>query len=893
MNNEDTNMNNEATNKYPIFHDGNVLTSDDLNGSFDFLHKQVKNTRSLLFGQGILNGLTCKYDSAEGAITISSGTALTALGSLIEISKEMKYEYWVAPENYPEKEWLGGAMDDVVCFLESEEEIDGLDESEKESRRIEKHLDHTNDYLLGLQVVLHDVYKNEKDRICTEQSCSLRGDAVEIKFVPFLMKPSEGKNNRENPTFDFIPKLESSSASSLADYPILPIFLRKAADRYYDRIAAIKTGISAIEKIDFKGLLSEFQWQLFMSLFGAGTDLQTSMNLLDSIRFDNRRVNTYLSFVDDVHEAVNEFIAFYNDFQSRYQLTLDSRFDDAVILGKLVAADGAVDDATRYTWTETYRDYNRSKDERILVRLLKRITLLIESFSPTESIADEEVHFTPSSVNAKLGEREIPHYYQSWRGLTEYWDAHNDIHSNQQEAFASSADAFDKADLYRLSFDNLSAFKLDDLRAQAKENNLPIVVLKYELEGDDASYCLEDYVELQGWDVTCNAQDISNLIVDQEWDKDKKIIAEKDKSDVNTVIDRLWDYYSEYDVSGASDVITGLGLRDTLVEEIKQSIYLWTMKKKDKVMTAEDVGVKKALEFVMMAILCHRGNKEDLLNPVNLSGVDFVGGVEKRDVLLLVTHRDKVLTCLNMPYLSLILNQAMFEEQLKKYDQERKAGDLKYIFKSRKVEVVEPVKVDSVEPIGVDSVEPITDWSEEPAAGEDEEIVSQSEPQIENLDLFMLRYGKNKQNTAKFLKERKDIMLKDAVNLLDNLPMFVFDTETREEANEICFASNEELKASYLIVPAGMANKDTSGKLESFVPQLFDIKVTLFEEGKEKEAVKKLQTSLPDIKDSIEVLDYSGEKTVWMRQLTPERLSVEDLTNLKMDAVFELCPISE
>ena len=126
MNNEDTNMNNEATNKYPIFHDGNVLTSEDLNGSFDFLHKQVKNTRSLLFGQGILNGLTCKYDSTEGAITISPGTALTASGSLIEVPEEKKYEDWVAPNSYPGQELIGGAVDDIVCFLESEDEIEVL-----------------------------------------------------------------------------------------------------------------------------------------------------------------------------------------------------------------------------------------------------------------------------------------------------------------------------------------------------------------------------------------------------------------------------------------------------------------------------------------------------------------------------------------------------------------------------------------------------------------------------------------------------------------------------------------------------------------------------------------------------------------------------------------------
>lgn len=843
MNNEDTNMNNEATNKYPIFHDGNVLTSEDLNGSFDFLHKQVKNTRSLLFGQGILNGLTCKYDSTEGAITISPGTALTASGSLIEVPEEKKYEYWVAPNSYPGQELIGGAVDDIVCFLESEDEIEGLNESEKENRRIEKHLDHTNDYLLGLQVVLHEVYKNEKDRICTEQSCSLRGDAVEIKFVPFLMKPNVGKSKSKK--FDSVPQLESSSAVGLADYAILPIFLRKAADLYYEKIAAIKVGISAIEKIDFEHLLSEFQWQWFNSLFGEGTGLQTSMNLLDSICFDNSKVNTYLSFVDDVHKAVNEFITFYNDFHSRYQLALDSRLDEAVILGKLVVAEGAVDDAKRYTWTETYRDYNRSKDERILVRLLKRITLLIECFSPAASMADEDVHFTPSSVNAKLGEREIPHYYQSLGDLSEYWDAHNDIHSERQEVSSSSADAFGKADLYRLGFDKLNIYKLEDLRAQAKANNLPVIILKYELEGDDISYCLENYKnESQKSSNSLGGKVVSDLFFS------KGIIENADKNKVIDALNELWDYYPAFDVREASQKLSA-NLRETLIEEIRQSIYLIT-KENTNITTAE----KKALEFVMMSILCHRG-KTGLITPNNLPGVDFVGGVEKRDVLLLVTHRDKVLACMNMPYLSLILNEAMFRDQLDEYNKEKKESDLKSIFKPQKVES------------GENLVQP-----------------------KEGFDLFMLRYGRNKQHTANYLRERGKMTLRKALDMFENLPVFIFNTKTWEEAFRICFVLNERMKSNVLIAPVETTTTEKSGKLKSFVPKQFDVKVTLFEEETAETAARRLRQLFKNI--TIEASkDPSEPKTVWMRKLTPQKLSVGQLAKLEMDAVFELIPVSK
>ena len=835
MNNEDT-----KRNRYPIFHDGNVLTSDDLNGSFNFLHRQLKDTRSLLFGQGIMNGLTCKYDSEKGEITISPGTALSASGSLIENTNEMTLRYYV-----DKADCLMQGLSEEALYILKAEATNGKELTDLENK---------DDYLLGLQVVGHEVYKDEKNRICSEQSCSICGDEVELELVPFLMKLGGGDNNSQDSTFNPIPKLKSLSTSGLADYSILPIFLRKATDSFYKKISVVRKRLNAIERIDFEHLLSESQWQWFKSLFGEEAVLQTSMDELDSIPFDNRRINTYLSFADDVYEAVNEFITFYNDFQSRYQLALDNRLEEAVILGRFVVAADAAADAKRYTWTETYRDYNRSKDERILVRLFARITLLIKCFSPEASPElDQDIQFTPSRVNAKLGEREVPHYYQSEGELTEYWDAHNDIHGEQQEASVSSLEAFDKADLYRLNFDNLSIFKLDDIRSQVKTNNLPIVVLNYELEGDDASYCLEGYKsEFEETEVALDGGAISESIF-----RKGLISDEDDKYHVAAALNDLWEYYPEYNVLKASDVLkdkkSNGELRESLIEEIRQSIYLLT-KAEENENEQLTVDEKKALEFVLMAILYYKD--KSVFDSVNMPGVGFVGGVEKRDALLLVTHRDKVLTCLNMPYLSLILNQDRFEDQLKKYGQEQKENDLEAIFKPQKVEE------------------------------EEIEIV------YKKLDLFMLRYGRNKQHTANYLREQKAILFKEAMEMVGNLPMFIFNTETREEASKICNDLNEELKANVLVIPTGMATMDANGKLES-IPQRFSVKVTLFEEKKEEKAVENLQALLPQVKDAIEISKVSGEKAVWIRNITSEQMSVEDFTNLKYDAVFELYPISE
>ena len=92
MENEGTNKG-ENHNEYPLFCDGNVLTSNDLNKSFEFLHTQVKFTRSLLFGQGIVNGLTYYFDGSDkGEIVIRPGVAIECVDNKSMHSIQLKQE---------------------------------------------------------------------------------------------------------------------------------------------------------------------------------------------------------------------------------------------------------------------------------------------------------------------------------------------------------------------------------------------------------------------------------------------------------------------------------------------------------------------------------------------------------------------------------------------------------------------------------------------------------------------------------------------------------------------------------------------------------------------------------------------------------------------------------
>lgn len=139
------------------------------------------------------------------------------------------------------------------------------------------------------------------------------------------------------------------------------------------------------------------------------------------------------------------------------------------------------------------------------------------------------------------------------------------------------------------------------------------------------------------------------------------------------------------------------------------------------------------------------------------------------------------------------------------------------------------------------------------------------------------------------MRERRKITFREAMETVNNLPIFIFNEELREEALKVCFVLNERLKSNLLIVPAGGAKTNANDKLIGFSVAKFDVKVTLFE-GQAQEAASKLRI-ITGFKN-IEVPDQiSSPRTLWIRNLKAKSF-LEKLQELKkIDAVFEIAPI--
>ena len=68
---------------YPVFENGQVLTSEHLNDIVDYLEPQDRLTRSRLIGIGVVCGFRPAWRASAQTLTLSHGAAVTSEGYLI------------------------------------------------------------------------------------------------------------------------------------------------------------------------------------------------------------------------------------------------------------------------------------------------------------------------------------------------------------------------------------------------------------------------------------------------------------------------------------------------------------------------------------------------------------------------------------------------------------------------------------------------------------------------------------------------------------------------------------------------------------------------------------------------------------------------------------------
>ncbi len=75
--------------KYPVYSPGQMLSSQQLNMSFNYLNEQTHSATQILGGRGIIKGLDISI-SNDNILTIFPGQAIDALGRIIYLEEEIK-----------------------------------------------------------------------------------------------------------------------------------------------------------------------------------------------------------------------------------------------------------------------------------------------------------------------------------------------------------------------------------------------------------------------------------------------------------------------------------------------------------------------------------------------------------------------------------------------------------------------------------------------------------------------------------------------------------------------------------------------------------------------------------------------------------------------------------
>lgn len=807
---------------YPKYCDGSILRSEDLNSSFCFLYDEIKATRKNLFGRGIVRGLNLSYDKEERKITISQGVAVTASGVVVELDRTM--DFYISKKADP----ITNLEEYILVEKTPDNDLIVEDETEK-----------IIDYIVGLKVTSSE----SSSSYCSSKSCFSQTDKGFIEVYPLLIGITEnsGADGKQNIALKEIELLQKKNFDEVLDYTLLPIFLRRVADYYNTLKGSIERKI---------GEINERVKDSFSHLF-------STQDVTQIQSFDNQKISVYLSFISDLFDAVNEWIVFYNHFLSKYRvLQVTESQEEIIILGKLYANS----DKERDIWKDVYQDFGRKKDEELLKRLYERVVDLINSFSPDKEATELSVQPLPSNYN--LQDRRIPFYYsddikRSWKQSA--LGSLSEISLSKQIAvYNLNGYEGKRADLFRKEFIKQ---RTEEKQKASKDVqcHLPVPILIQELDGDEVSFFLEK--EPQNIAKEENPVDLDAL--------SKKIYTQKlidsvSKKDIQKIIKKVIGYYKDHNIVWPLTPLHPYPFdeleKKSLVEEIRQSIYKISRGGNNETITSEE---KQVMEVILMFILGY-GKEEKDFQPLRLYGANYVRGVEKKDMLLLLTHKRKTLLSISMPYINYVLHQSKYEKQRENI-----------VFPKEK-----PTFSSVLEKV-------IIATSGAPVNSESSQSPGSVFSPFPKFDLYMIRYGRNKEHTANYLREHKvKTTFKKAMQMVNNLPILIFEDKTRKQAEQISFVLNERLKANLLIMPSGIGQKDEDDKLIHLACESFDLEVTYFEDTPQNTI--NMLSEIEGFKDFAS-LDSSIETgKICIKNLTPE-VFLNAIDKLKkIDAVFEL-----
>lgn len=409
--------------EYPTFTSGEVLSKDLLDNLVGYDDEQSRLTRCKLIGSGIVEGLSYSFNAQNGVLTINPGTAVTNVGNMICINSPTDY-YLYLNTGAP-------SMQEKYVF----------------SR--DAFLDLQRAYKLPENVVLTLKYEKKPvtSDVCSQNSCDMVHVKTHITITP-VVYPKDVVEK----AFIFPGMLPAWVAGKNFN-EVLSCLNTNALHNTVKQICFTRAKgiLEVMDKID-KMLCSQDD-NLFSFIFrnrlarvrhwnNAVKRLKEIRNLgLSTKKSSGETPQYYLDFLEDVKEALEEFLDVYNQFVRRHRRVGHHYYvaDDVVMLGRLGQSSFDSDSYRNY-YEPALEDPAFTWETELVSLHLVRVAVMVEQFTGT-SVQWNDIPCTliPVEAHARLGERPIPFYYNlKGTQLLSVWDPYSCGKPVDQDRFTQS-----------------------------------------------------------------------------------------------------------------------------------------------------------------------------------------------------------------------------------------------------------------------------------------------------------------------------------------------------------------------------------------------------------------------------------------------------------------------
>ena len=497
-------------NQYPVYLPDQFLTSDNLNESFGFLECHERVTRSMIIGQGIIDGLDYSYSTAGTkvkSVDIKSGYGSSKDGYFLFLPEEsaadktLNYQYsmnWLIPA----KIFDPLASDDkTVPALRLLTEGDLKVPELKEAAKL---IDISESDLVGkYRLALFADIKVTKLGNCSPGNCNIKGEEDSINTIVLLVEIAKVNFPKINLTFSALHGLMLLGLNKISSFANKSDYISKITSLAIHNVGLISDKMMEISEASAALITTE------------SNRLKIAVNKLNDIIKNigaaPDKIEYYILFANDLQLAINEYILHYNNFINKYYTTDEApRFNRMLVLGQFPANSA---DPYRYLWTSPLSSRDRRANYFIMANLCKRIAVLISHFTEAKALdtllgqyygtkAENRLKLIPDKgYSFKLGDRSVPYYYdvlkngfellnQSWR--TQDLDNQTDLVFNYFDDINSPRNRFALPFTFNLSefpffrIEGHIGLETEDalvtLKSMIEKLDIPLQVITVELE---------------------------------------------------------------------------------------------------------------------------------------------------------------------------------------------------------------------------------------------------------------------------------------------------------------------------------------------------------------------------------------------------------------------------